>query len=415
MTEIYARETIFLPKVDGLKYLTLDGITFQHAASNWVANMGFQKGAVNTRMGAAWIIQNCHVADCKTCGICSGVTAAHQENSLPADANQYGHHIFRNNLIERCGESGFSGNSGYLASLIEGNLIQDINTRRQFGGFESAGIKIHYAVDVIIKNNIIRRVFNDGPEFKQCYPGIWLDWAGQGTRITGNIISDIEDRAIYLEADHGPMLIDNNVIINNVINSDCERIVLAHNLLVTSGMTYQNFEDRRSQFFVPHTRTLAGSTTVKYTGDRYFNNIYVTKGAEQSTPKNPENPPDFKAGFNIFYLDAQPSQWEQNSQVEAAFDPKFSKTDLPNGVMISFTVDNTLLALKCPLITADFIGKYSQVNQSIENHDGTGIIIDKDLLGNTRDKTNPIGGPFEQLVPGKVNTFTLIAGPRGNK
>lgn len=412
IAEINVRECCFLPKVDGLKYITLDGLTFMHAADNWIYNAGFQKGAVNTRMGYGWIMQNCHVADCKTCGISSGLSGVRG-----IDYSSVGHHIFRNNLIERCGETGFSGSHGYYASVIENNIIQDINTRRLFGGSESAGIKIHYAVDTIIRNNVIRRVYKfsileNGKQVMLAEaPGIWLDWAAQGTRITGNVISETDDWAIKLEADHGPILVDNNVIIDNVVYSDSERMVLAHNLFVNAGITYQETDDRRSEYWTPHSWTRAGSSLIQYTGDRYFNNIYLKPNTLANNPKNPANPPDFKAGYNIFYLGAQQSQWDQNSIVDATFDPKFTKTDLPNGVTISFMVNNAPQAVKCPLITYDFIGKYTAVNQGIEDHDGKPITIDRDLLGNPRNTTNPLAGPFEKLEAGKTNIFTLIAGP----
>lgn len=407
-TEVLVRECCFLPRVDGLKYLTLDGLTFMHAASGWIYNTGFQKGAVNTRLGFGWVIENCHIADCKTVGISSGLTG-----TRPGDMEQYGHHVFRRNLVERCGQSGFSGNTGYAASLIEGNLIQDINYRGQFGGWETAGIKIHFAIDVTIKNNVIRRIHNDAPQGTITAPGIWLDWAAQGSRITGNVLSEIDDRAIYLEASHGPILLDNNVIIDNVVDSDCERVILAHNLFVNSGLRYQNYEDRRSEYWVPHTRTRAGSSVRKYTGDRYFNNIYIGKGAEQSRPTDPENPPDFRAGHNVFYHGAQPSQWDIGSIVEADFHPEFTKTDLPNGVALSFSVTEAPLAVKAPLINRDFIGVYDVVNQGIEDHEGRGITVDTDLLGHPRQTTHPTAGPFETLKAGARNAFTFTAGPVG--
>lgn len=406
--EVLARECCFLPKVDGVKYLTLDGLTFMHAASCWVNHAGFQKGAVNTRMGYGWLVQNCHVADCKTAGICSGTTDIHHPDT---EMEQIGHHIFRRNLIERCGESGFSGNLGYAACLLEANIIQDINYRGQFGGWESAGIKMHNAIDVTIKNNIIRRIHNADPQDNFCAPGIWLDWAAQGSRITGNIFSEIDDKAIYLEADHGPILVDNNVIIDNVVESDCERVVLAHNLFVNSGLRYQNYEDRPSQYWVPHTQMYAGQTVRKYTGDRYFNNIYITKGAEQSIPTDPKNPPDFKAGNNVFYHGAQQSLWETTSVVDAAFDPHFTRTDLPNGATISFTSTAAPADVKCPLINREFIGVYDVLKEGIEDHDGHGITIDSDLLGKARNITHPTAGPFETLQAGTKNTFTLTAGP----
>jgi alpha-L-arabinofuranosidase len=79
------------------------------------------------------------------------------------------------------------------SSIIEGNLIQDINVDRNVGGAETAGIKLHWAIDTVIKNNIIRRVYC-GKEAGQNF-GLWLDFACQDARVTGNIIYDISDPA----------------------------------------------------------------------------------------------------------------------------------------------------------------------------------------------------------------------------
>jgi len=35
LTEINVRESIFMPEVTGLKYITVDGFHFMHAAANW--------------------------------------------------------------------------------------------------------------------------------------------------------------------------------------------------------------------------------------------------------------------------------------------------------------------------------------------------------------------------------------------
>ncbi len=69
--------------------------------------------------------------------------------------------------------------------------IQDINYRRQFGGYECGGIKSQYANDFTIRGNIMRRVRDGGPDFKKCYPGIWLDWSNHGVLISSNMIYDI--------------------------------------------------------------------------------------------------------------------------------------------------------------------------------------------------------------------------------
>ncbi|MEV0005172.1 hypothetical protein AB0H28_23200 [Micromonospora sp. NPDC050980] len=52
--------------------------------------------------------------------------------------------------------------------------------KREFYGYEIAGIKLHAAIDVVIRHNRIHG----------CSLGTWLDWQAQGTRLSRNPPSD---------------------------------------------------------------------------------------------------------------------------------------------------------------------------------------------------------------------------------
>ena len=88
-----------------------------------------------------------------------------------------GNHVVRRNTISHCEQAGICGSLGAVRSLIEGNVIHDIHVRRQFDGYEQAGIKLHGAIDAVISRN---RIF-------RCVRGLWLDWMSQGTRVTANL------------------------------------------------------------------------------------------------------------------------------------------------------------------------------------------------------------------------------------
>ena len=93
---------------------------------------------------------------------------------------------------------------GAAFSTIEHNHIYNIWTKRQFRGAEIGGIKLHAPVDAIIKSN---RIHDTGR-------GLWLDWMTQGTRVSGNIFynNDLED--LFIEVNHGPYLVDNNIFLS---------------------------------------------------------------------------------------------------------------------------------------------------------------------------------------------------------
>ena len=69
-----------------------------------------------------------------------------------------------------------------------------------------AGIKFHGAVDVqIIGNHIYRSDM-----------GVWLDWMAQGVHVTNNLMYDNTAWDLFLEVDHGPMMVYNNIFLSKV-------------------------------------------------------------------------------------------------------------------------------------------------------------------------------------------------------
>ncbi len=225
LAEINVRESVFMPTESGLSYITVAGFHILHSAENWEPpGLKVQMGAIGPRMGKSWIIENCTITNARCVGIILGQASGVDE----ADINAFGAHVVRNNVIRRCGQAGIAGQKGATRCLIVGNLIEDTNYRKEFGGWETAAIKFHESVDTVIRGNLIRGVYHQGYGAF----GIWMDWANQGTRITGNIIYNTQAANVFLEMDHGPILVDNNVLIGQGVRSNSEGTVFAHNLLV---------------------------------------------------------------------------------------------------------------------------------------------------------------------------------------
>lgn len=400
LAEILVRECVFAPITPNLNYITVDGLTLQQAACGWAENNSYQSALMKTKGGHSWIIQRCLISDAR----CSGISSATHRNDN-SDITITGRHIVRNNTIERCGEGGISGMFGWSGSIIEGNLIQNINPKREFGGYEGGGIKVHNSSDLLIQNNIIRNIFF----LTGNAPGIWVDWRNQGVRITGNVIYGISGPdAIFLEMNRGVILMDNNVIIDDPVRFGAERTVFAHNLLVNAGHAVFSDNTRTLDYYKPHTLNTVGtpaSPIVKLDA-RDYNNIILNKGLTAGTS-------GYKADFNVYYNGAKklPGH-DAKSMVEPGFNAAFQRTDLDNGVTIRFNASSAPSTMACPPITYDFIGAFNYPNdmkQGMEDRDGEKIHLNKDMLGNARSKTRPMAGPFENLQVGQ-NTFTLHAG-----
>ena len=297
LTEVNVRESIFMPTVMGLKWITVDGFHFAHAASNWAPPvLELQTGAVGPRMGKHWLIQNCTITNAR----CVGIILGHAPGVDYNDIDAFGDHIVRNNVIRRCGQAGIAGQKGATRSVISGNLIEDTNYRKEFGGWETAAIKFHNSVDTIIEGNLIRGVYRE----RQGAFGIWIDYGNQGVRISRNIIYDTDEATLFLEMNHGPTLVDNNVLIGPSVRSNSEATVFAHNLFVDCGYDYAPDIKRRSQYYEPHTSKVVGTKTGTAQDSKWFNNIFVRRGLDQV-----KDAPGYAANYNVLLENAQPSSF----------------------------------------------------------------------------------------------------------
>jgi len=400
LTEINVRDCVFRPDAAMINYITVDGFEMAQAADNWAGGNCEQPGLISPWGGNHWIIQNCHIHDAKCAGIsvtCVGSPRGGQ------DINLIGHHLIRYNLIEQCGQNGIVGLHGLTASIVEWNLIQDINPRKLFGGCEQGGIKFHLTVDVLVRNNIIRRVTN----LSHDAPGIWADNANQGLRISGNII-DVPEAShnIFCELEHGPILIDNNILLGSDQRVLSDGVYHVHNLIVHSPMTCAAEPKRPLASWIPHTKTQVSTNRTDWIPnmakeDMSFNNIFIECGPCQTAERS---------DYNVLYKGGKPTAKDQNSIKNADFDPQFSMVHDADGVTITFRVDGAPKQVSAPVINWDFIGINSLTRQGIEDRDGNHITVDKDILGKKRNAVHPTAGPFENLTAGTY-TFHITAGP----
>lgn len=378
--EINVRESLFMPEITGLQYITVDGFHFLHAASNWAPPvMELQPGAVGTRMGKRWIIQNCTITDCR----CVGIILGQAPGVDYADIEAYGDHVVRNNLIRRCGQAGIAGQKGATRSVIAGNLIEDTNYRREFGGWETAAIKFHNSVDTVISGNLIRGVYHQ----KQGAFGIWIDFGNQGIRISGNIIYNTQAAPVFLEMNHGPILVDNNVLVGQHILGNSEADVFAHNLFVDCGYVYRPDTKRRSGYFKPHTTEAVGRKTGTARDDKWFNNIFIRTGL--SSVKAAEG---YQSDFNVFLEGAKKSTFGDANSVVDPHVTGFTIADHPSGATVTFSGGDRSREVEGPWVDAKLVGVFATVGQSLEDRQGNPITVHRDIAGNKRAKSVP--GPL---------------------
>jgi glycosyl hydrolase family 120/parallel beta helix pectate lyase-like protein/uncharacterized protein DUF1565 len=422
LVEISTRRTCFYPDKPGINYITINGFNISQAATQWGAPTAEQIGMIATHWNKGWIIENNTISNSKCSGITLGKERSTGHNVWLADKSidgsihyievtfrtlrngwnkeNIGSHIIRNNTIFNCEQTGICGSMGAAFSIIENNHIYNIWTKRQFTGAEIGGIKLHAAIDATIRKN---RIHNSGRS-------LWLDWMTQGTRISGNLFynNDLED--LFLEVNHGPFIVDNNIMLSpSSIKTQSEGGAYLHNLI--TGSVYMWSEPNRfTPYHLPHSTEVAGLSTIYSGDDRFYNNIFVGIGNKT------KNESKFKYGLegynnaklpvwisdNTYYNSAKPSDMDNEYFESSAFNPHINLVEKGDNVFLSFEFDQPFLDHFGQIIKTDLLGKAKVPNAAFENSDGTKLTIDKDYFGNLRSKNNNLSGPFINIESGKM-------------
>jgi hypothetical protein len=291
---------------------------------------------------------------------------------------------------------------GAAFSIIEGNNIYNIHQKNQIGGAEIGGIKFHAPIDAVIRKNRI----HDNNAF-----GCWFDWMTQGTRVSQNLYYNNAWMDIYFEVNHGPFLVDNNILLSSTgIGTQSEGGAFVHNLIAGQLVNLPDL-GRFTPYHLPHSTEVAGLCTIMGGDDRYYNNIFLGLGAEIDKANihnnyglvgyNNAKLPVWISG-NVYYNRALPYKAETDFVQNSGFKPEFKVIEEGNEVFLSFSTGENGADPKTRLITTELLGKAKITKEAFENQDGTPLRIETDYFGNKRSETNPSAGPFEKPAKGLV-------------
>ena len=468
--EISVRRNCFMPDKTGIGYITVSGFLITKAATTWAPPAAYQDGMIGPHWSRGWIIEDCEVSNSRCCGISLGkyldpendMYFFHKKVKSPTQMErdavcrgQYhgwlkekvGGHIIRRCNVHHCEQTGIVGRMGGVFSTIEDCHIHHICNSQQLGGAETAGIKLHAAIDVTIRRNHIHN----------CIMGVWLDWEAQGARVSQNLMHDncrpegreqargaMFSTDIFVEVGHGPTLIDNNVLMSPVsITIPSEGIACVHNLilggfsLINSGVdsvVNGQREPRYTPYHIRHRTEVAGFMTILHGDDRIYNNLFIQAYPIQDKERKPTDAeyqtvgtapfdifPTYEEWFAPFVPGAKPDMgalakvhfghlpvWvegnayfngatvckhekhklsDKRSKVTIALEEKDGKYSLKTNVYAK------LKNFKDGIICTETLGKAFEPEQRFENPDGTDIVFDRDYFGNHRG-TETIPGPF---------------------
>ncbi|MCR5798463.1 MAG: right-handed parallel beta-helix repeat-containing protein [Lachnospiraceae bacterium] len=466
--EINVRRRCFMPEKTGVNYITVQGFTITKAATTWAPPAAYQDGMISPHWSKGWIIEDCDISNSKCAGICLGkyldpdnehfFTYKHVKSptQMERDAvcrgyfhgwtrENVGSHIIRRNNIHHCEQGGIIGRMGSVFSVIEDNHIHHINNMMELGGAEISGIKLHAAIDVIMRRNYIHH----------CTMGIWTDWEAQGTRITQNIMHDNQrpdlalplpggmmSQDIFVEVGHGPTLIDNNILLSDAsLRIATQGVAMVHNLIcgsftsVGSGTTW-----RYTPYHMPHDTAVMGFMSILHGDNRFYNNIFVQKwpseavsvisdsDASKTMYENREvgtavwdeypeydewisrfdmdtDVPDMgkleKWHFdklpvyidgNVYLAGAKAFKNEKNKLVDES-DVKIELKFKDGKPVLDTDIYEHIGDFTSKFVCTETLGRAFEPDQRFENIDGSDIIFDKDYLGNTREGV-ALPGPF---------------------
>ena len=415
--EISVRRNCFMPDQTGVGYITVSGFKIDKAATTWAPPAAYQDGMIGPHWSRGWIIEDCEISNSKCCGISLGkyrdpendmyfyTKHVKSPTQMERDAvcrGQYhgwlkekvGGHIIRRCDVHHCEQTGIVGRMGGVFSIIEDCHIHDICNSQQLGGAETAGIKLHAAIDVIIRRNHIHN----------CIMGVWCDWQAQGARISQNLMHD----------NHKPAGVGINSGVDSVVNGQRE--------------------PRYTPYHIRHRTEVAGFMTILHGDDRIYNNIFVQHYPITNTELTPQNSDYQVVGTSPFDIFPTYEEWIANFQMgqepnmgqlaqyhfghlpvwvdgnaylngaevckhEKHFhkpentDAKIELVEQDGKYCLKTNLYDYLKTFRDGIITSDILGCAFEPEERFENPDGTEIIFDRDYFGNHRG-LDTLPGPF---------------------
>lgn len=408
LVEINARQTVFYPDKPGRNFITVRGFTMEHAATPWAPPTAEQPGLIGTHWSKGWIIESNIVRYSKCSGIALGKHGDQFDNTSANSAEGYvktierahaftipwtkenvGGHIVRNNHISHCEQTGIVGSMGCAFSTVTGNVIHDIYRHKLFTGAEMGGIKFHASIDVVISGN---HIYRSGTF------GIWLDWMAQGTQVSGNLLHDNGGQDLFMEVDHGPYVIANNIILSQQAHlANSRGGAYVHNLV--AGNQRIAHDNRETPFHKAHSTEVVALHNCPIGDARWINNILFSRCNLNAYDKAPL--PVTMAG-NVFLKGSAPGQYEAAPLIKPDFDPGAAIVEKEDGWYLDITLDQSWRTEQPrKLVTGELLGKAQIPNLPFENRDGSPLRIDTDYFGKKRDAANPFPGPFEISEGGK--------------
>lgn len=451
LVEVNVRRSVFYPVVHHIDFITVRGLELAQAATPWAPPTADQPGLVGPNWARGWVIEDCDIHDAKCSAVSlgkensSGANWAFERRDKPGyqyqleavfsayeigwSKERIGSHVVRRNHIHDCGQNGVVGHLGCVFSVIEDNHIDHIATKHEFYGYEIAGIKLHGALDTVIRHNLI----------EECTLGIWLDWEAQGTRVTRNVFKG-NARDLFIEVSHGPYLVDHNVFGANVSLEGHSQGGAYVNNLVLGVVANQPIIERPTPYHLPHSTVPAGYAAIRGGDDRYIGNLFLgtVPDGGKAAFVDPPSHRKISNGTDLFnghpqgvpaYLamvddptrgdherfEGVPLPVQISDNVYGNGAPAYEAEDRPvrigkasarlvsegDAVYLEAELPEEFGASAVRTVAGADLGRAWYPDQAYENPDGTALFADTDLVGAVKDHEACYpAGPLADLAAG---------------
>ena len=452
VVEINVRRSVFYPTEHHLDWITVRGFELAQAACPWTPPTADQPGLIGPNWAMGWIIEDNLIHDAKCSAISLGKEASTGHNyatergdkpgyqyqlesvfsarQIGWDKEHVGSHVVRRNTIRDCGQNGVVGHLGCVFSTIEDNHIYNIAIKREFYGYEIGGIKLHAAIDVIIRHNRIH----------DCSLATWLDWQTQGTRITRNLYYN-NNRDLFVEVSHGPYLADHNLFGSPASLELFSQGGAFVNNLIAGTVSLEPVIDRPTPYHLPHSTQVAGYAAIMGGDDRWIGNVFL--GGDASVAYGPTARPSQVTRYGTSGYDGHPASFEEylgrlddpslgdHERFAGVKQPVYIRDNvylagaqayageenarvLDSGARVSVVDEGEAAYLEADLpegvaavgsVTSGLdLGRVRFVDAEFEERDGTPARIDVDLTGQSKDASGNPAGPIANLMEGVSRT-----------
>ncbi|NMM97322.1 right-handed parallel beta-helix repeat-containing protein [Bifidobacterium olomucense] len=451
--EINVRETCFYPSRPFVNYITVHGFELCRAACPYTPPTADQVGLIGPHWSRGWVIEDNVIHDAKCSAISLGKEISTGDNDSTRTHRKSGYqyqkeavykalhagwekgvvggHIVRNNVIFDCGQNGVVGHMGCAFSLIEGNHIYRIGTKREFFGWEVASIKMHAAVDTVVRGNRVH----------DSVLGMWLDWQAQGTIVDANVFYR-NTRDVMTEVTHGPLTFMNNVFASEFSFDDYAQGAAFVNNLFAGRLRHTQVLDRSTPYHFPHSTAPAGEAFVYGGDDRFVNNLFMAVEGEVPSDRTqnavgsvsvtdagtscfedyPRSLAEYEqrieeAGLgdeelyrNILqpmmlasntYLNGAKAASRETDAVACAEAGTLSLRETDDELWIMLALPDAARGATGSVVSTVDLGQPRIVEEYFEQPDGSPIVVNRDMVGDLRGKESA-RGPLAVYPSGEV-------------